>query len=407
MSNEDILRTFREINAHLSIRMGLHETLPKHFRDYRIASGRVTFTIPGEFEVDLSVGDEKMESQLYLIDVRPLYSPCTSPLPKNLFNHLENRANHILLTEKLDGLYKFLHTYFETAKTTELHRQVAEMARGRWHGHLEVRMIRRTLCVPYWIQRPSTGKSWIEVGSRRQPNGSTKLGVRWVREGQEVKNEEILVDDTTLSMETLMRTVIVRHIVFILRSIKDQLAKGMGPKLAKKTLRLHKHRTDPWKTHLSLDFSASLNVTVRIEPVTGRFAITGAPQLYTTSAEEKLNRDPKNAPGLLQFLRIMVAQTELEQRARYMGWETFRKLNIDHRAFQASVQVDVKGSMFLRRNGWNKDWWIVYVLADGGDTWWLMEMYCSYPLDAHFPGLENTNTIIGGPRVRWWKTTGD
>lgn len=357
--------------------MGLHETIPKQFGGYNIASGRVTFTVPGEFEVDLSVGDEKPDSQLFLIDVRPLYKPSVTPLPKSIFELLERHANHVLGTEKLDGLYNFLHRFFEAAKATELHRQTAEMARGRWNAHLSFRIIRRTLVVQYWTQRLSTTMSYIEVGPKRQPNESTKLGVRWVREDQDVTDDQIPVDDRNLSMEDLIKSVIVRHTLFTLRSIKDQLCKMMGPKLAKKIIRLHKHKKDPWKTHLVLDFSPNLKLQVRIEPVTGRFSISGAAQTHTTQAEDIINKDPKNAAAMLQKLRMTLGLMEVDQRARYMGWETFKRLNIDTRSFQKCVGLDAKNMLFMRRNGWHKDWWVVYVQSEGIDGWWILEMYGS------------------------------
>ena len=69
------MKILRNINAHLSIRLGLHETLPPHFRDYKIASGRASFAVTDEFEIDLAIGDEDMKSQLYVIDVRPMFEP--------------------------------------------------------------------------------------------------------------------------------------------------------------------------------------------------------------------------------------------------------------------------------------------------------------------------------------------
>ena len=69
-------------------------------RHWTVASGRVTFTVPEEFELDLSLANEDPSSQLYFIDLRLLFSP-TSDLPETYFRgYLESEINKVLATTR-------------------------------------------------------------------------------------------------------------------------------------------------------------------------------------------------------------------------------------------------------------------------------------------------------------------
>lgn len=139
--------------------------------------------------MDLSIGSEAPESQLYLIDFRLTYEPAIGAVPPGRFrNEIEFRCNEILRTRGLTGLYDFLHDFVMTHKIQTLKRQVFELLKGRWTDALHMNMHKRSLHIYYWIARPEV-RNWIEIGILRpRDKEPSKLGVRWYRDGKEVKD---------------------------------------------------------------------------------------------------------------------------------------------------------------------------------------------------------------------------
>lgn len=363
----------------------MHEKLPAHFRDYRVASGRATFTAPDEFEVDLSIGDESPESQLYVIDVRPMFEPATRPLPPGVFHELEVRGNRVLAESGLEGIYDFLHDYFLTCKIQILLRQALEMRRGRWTEHLEVQQHKRTLVIQYWPHRMTAGKSWIEVGVKRGAGQApSRLGVRWIRDGAEMKDIEVPLDVANLSAETLVKTAIAMHTDHILTALQEKLFRS--PLSAPGVVTLVTHPTDSFESCLKIQLTPSRECKVLVEPITGRYALQ-KPSERAAKMEYEMNSRPAQAADLLLRLKNIAMQEEVEQRAKCMGWEMLKSLSIRPEELKQKFPPNTRYILHMRRKGWNKDWIITFVQQDTGESWWVTEMYVpprtTHPIARH------------------------
>lgn len=369
LTSSQTLDILRSINAVLAIRLGLHETLPPHFRDYKVASGRATFTVADEFEVDLSIGDENPESQLYVIDVRPLFEPAARPLPPLIFRELEARGNQILLTKGLNGIYEFLHDYFLTSKIMTLQKQAQEMLKGRWTENLKVQVHKRTLAVQYWPNKPDD-KSWIEVGVRR--GTPSRLGVRWVREGSEVKDLNVPMDVANLSAETLMKSVIAMHTKHILTTLRNKLRKSPLFTVPG-TMGLKTHPTDSFESYLMIRLTPSRQVKVLVEPITGRFALQ-KPSERNARMEYEMNYRPANSHEQLLRFKFMSMQEEVESRGKSMGWEILKTLSIRNEDLKQNFPSNSRYMLHMRRKGWCKNWVITFVQQDTGESWWATEI---------------------------------
>lgn len=228
------MNTVEKLNTLLSIRLNLHEydNIPLQFKDYTIKSGRVTFRVAGEFEIDVTIGDEDPETQFWFIDFRFLFSPALSDMPAHLRYHIEDRVNAALSKDGLSGCYKLLHEMVLTHKISEFRRQAVALASARWIEGLKVELLNRALSIQYWLDRfgPKGPKSWIILGvhSGRQktglpdPKATSRLFIRWFRDGKEVKDVDIEMDTVNISAESLLKTVIAQHVNHILTSIYDQ-----------------------------------------------------------------------------------------------------------------------------------------------------------------------------------------
>ncbi|KAI9834942.1 MAG: hypothetical protein M1819_002665 [Sarea resinae] len=384
LTPERMLKTLRNINTLLSIRLNLHETLPTHFKNFTISSGRATFSVPFEFEVDLSIGDEDPTSQLYFIDFRFLFSPSSEIPAGRLRNDLEAKANDVLRREGLPGCYNLLHQLVLTHKINVLRRQALEMSRGRWTESIRLEMVRRTLVIEYWLNRPA-GKSWIEIGikSGRRREGKVlkdgsstpTIGIRWVRNGKEVSGHPIEIDAGLLSMESLLKRVVASHASQILTSIYGKLSAVPLYARGALSISLSTSETEPVECALNVQLTASETITISVEPMTGRFALYPASPL-SLRAEHEINsiRDPADeAHTRIANLRCLVAQEEIDSRAKCVGWKPLKSFSPKFEDIKRLLPRDTLRISMFRREGW----WRVFILAVcigmSGETWWIIE----------------------------------
>ncbi|KAK3045081.1 hypothetical protein LTS18_014622, partial [Coniosporium uncinatum] len=132
LTPQQMLKTLRNMNIQLSLRLNLHEKIPRYLRGWTVRSGRATFYSPLEFELDVAISSEEPSSQFWFIDIRFLFEPAPA-LPDGRFRQgLENQANVKLYESGLVGCYDFFHSLVMTHKIAILRGQAIEMSRGAW-----------------------------------------------------------------------------------------------------------------------------------------------------------------------------------------------------------------------------------------------------------------------------------
>lgn len=190
------------------------DIIPFPLNEYQVHDGRVTFSVPGEFELDLSIAEEDVASQFYFIDLRFLFTP-SSPIPKGrFFNELDSQINGILKMKGLTGCFDFIHNLVLVNKINILFKQAISLSRGQWTGALRVELLHRILVVHYWPDK-SGPKSWLEIGAysgRQQRQKVSYLGLRWVRGGKDCDSSQVHFDTETLSMESILRKIGRAHV---------------------------------------------------------------------------------------------------------------------------------------------------------------------------------------------------
>ncbi|KAH0557100.1 hypothetical protein GP486_005109 [Trichoglossum hirsutum] len=402
LTARQMLKELREINTLLHLRLNIHEheSLPPHFKTYTIASGRATFVVPEEFEVDVSIADEDPTSQLYFIDFRLLFSPSLSEIPVGkLRDKIEGRANDTLRKDGLAGCYNFLHDLVLTYKINVLRRQAMEMTKGKWSETIRPETVRRSLVLQYWLHRAG-GKSWIEIGlmsgkSRGtdgvlRGDGPSRIGLRWFRDGREVKNPPIVLELGNLSMESILKHVIALHTKYILTSIRDRLIELPLYARQNLSLSLSTSETEPVDSSLKAELTPSRTLVVTIEPIAGRFALQPPSQLFARF-EMDLNalKDPAiEAHPRIAGLRCLVAQEEIESRAKCSGWEplkTFTPRPEDIRRIFPTR--DPPRLSLFRRKTWSPRWLVGVSIGMSGEDWWVIELLessISYTFGEHF-----------------------
>lgn len=362
------------------MRLALHDSVPPPLRNYRVHDGRVTFTISGEFELDLSVAEESKTSQFFFVDIRFLFSP-SSPIPKGrIFNELDGKINDLLRDDGLTGCFQFLHGLVLTNKINILFKQAVDLSRGLWADALRIELLHRTLVVQYWPQR-SGPKSWLEIGVKSGHRGGdpkpgiSHLGFRWMRDGQQVSSDAIRFNPGDLSMELILRSVIALHTSHLLSTAFTTLKKHVLFSNHTLSLQAQLSPTEPGDCRLDVQLTASRSLRVSIEPMSGSITMCGTPHvlerldgdrgLYKSSIEEILSRVAR--------LRCITAVDEIDSGTRALGLEPVnqRVLGLDPRKL---FPPGVMRTAFFTHRLWNRHWVAAATSSMDGDRWWLVQL---------------------------------
>lgn len=413
LTAKEQLQWIENVNTLLSIRLNLedYDSIPYYFRDYTIASGRVTFKVPGEFEVDLTIADEDFDKQFWFIDFRFIFTPAPAELSDALRMYLEGKVNEALEKDGLNGCYKYLHEFVLTHKISEYMRQALELRRGRWVDTLKVERLNRAMSIQYWVGRypPEGPRSWIILGvhsgrkssGAEDPKSCSHLTLRWFKDNKEVMDMDISLNDADISTEDLLNRVIGRHVGFILFSIHSRLKSNGRFTKREAGLVLDVDRDDPTQSSLKMQLGYGCYVTVGISSTTGMFSMK--PQSSTTCrGEQRLNwysKDPiQDGLACLESVRWNYVLDEINRRGKSTGWYKSKgpvKPNIVKEALGLREMGQL---LWLRRRGWTDPWYIMVNLSLSGDKWWLMEVknhneearissFANIPLSSHAPNL--------------------
>ncbi|KAI9666647.1 MAG: mediator complex subunit [Bathelium mastoideum] len=385
LSAEQLLKTLRNLNALLAIRLNLHEEQPNHFKYSHIANGRATWVIPGEFEVDLSILEEDPESQFFFIDIRLLFSPAPE-IPDIFRSRLELRVNDALRTRGLNGCYDTLHDLILTHKITTFKEQANELARRRWSENIRIIGIHRNLIIQYWTESPGP-KNWIELGimsGRKEPGKPgwrdrpiPHIGIRWFRDGNEVKDIDLMraVDLKELSMERILETVVKLHTLDLLRHVQnglDQKDGGTPPLLGEVVRPKTPSDLPTYKTQLG---ATGTTFTLAVEPVTGNLAIQPVSSLSSRIQQEinQLKNRPSEAAHRVRSLLFSDLQNRVEKLAERRGWNIIR-LNLAREAVKATFKQDVGRLIVFRPPGWSQEWVIATTITFSAEAWWVVNL---------------------------------
>ncbi|RMZ70281.1 hypothetical protein GMOD_00000355 [Pyrenophora seminiperda CCB06] len=380
ISSEQALKLLRYMNTSLSIRLNVHENLPRHLQNWRIHSGRVTFVIDNELEFDVMSFVEDASEQWFLIDLRLLFTPAPIiTVGSRFFMQVKLQADFILKDKGLSGLFDFLNNFILTHKISVLRSQAVALVRAGWAGSLKVEPVHRLLVVSYWTNRPGK-KNWIEIGisSNRPKNGNISwrgqpipsLTTRWFRQGKEVKDANFKFDWKNLSMEKVIKLVIARHTSDILCSTKDKLKSGVMADA-------HLSGTEPADCTLSATLGTkSASLTLSLEPVTGNFIMRPASALFAR-AENAFNqgREPEKMADIITQVLAGTLHSLIQKIAQQLGWQVVAKRSLRPQVVTAAVKSDVISFTLFCPRGWSSSGWALAAIIDSsGESWWVFEI---------------------------------
>ncbi|KAF1988360.1 MED14-domain-containing protein [Aulographum hederae CBS 113979] len=382
---QEILKKFRNFDSILCMRLNLHEKLPAHLRNWRVGSGRATFSLPGSFEFDVTVASEDPSTPFYFIDIRFLFRPPPEITAGEAFNDFSKIANSKLLEGGLSGCFSAFHTFVLTHKITVLGWQAAQLSRAVWRSSLRIERPHRWLIIQYWL--PSGGpKSWIEIGimgksSTGKPSWKQaelpRIGLRWLRNKKEVPTDGLAFDWANLSMEAILRTTIAAHISYLLRIVHDKLVASQSINTGL-IVDLKTSATDPEECSLQISVGRSGEpLTCTVDTCTGKFMLHPASP-NTAAVEKTLNesRPPiEDVHSQLLYCLCVELQTQTNARAEHCSWRQLRGLNLSMEQMETAFKLSVTRCSLFRGLEWGQSTWVMAALFNGtGESWWILEL---------------------------------
>ena len=382
---KQMLDGLRRINALLSIRLNLHEKIPPVLTNFSVASGRATFRIPDECEIDVSIADEDFTKQLYFVDLRFTFSPAQPQIPLGrIRDELEFKANDILGREGLSGLCDHLHNHILTQKLLVLRQQAFDMARNHWAGQIIVEPVRRAVVVQYWSDRPGQ-KSWMEIAIKRdggrlllhteREQKFPGLSLRWFRNGKEVRDVHVDIRPGNLSLQYILEQIIAQHTDFIMSELISQLRQCAIFASNALRLKISENASSPRTKSLLIQLTQQRAIKLLKEPVSGTASILPSSEL-SARAEHELNRLPSlssDGAGPILQLRSRIAHQVIEALAVRLGWEVSRSFKLDMDSFQTLFPKGTQQVRYYRRQSWHHNWLLAFSTSPDGDTWWAVE----------------------------------
>ncbi|KAI0045303.1 MED14-domain-containing protein [Auriscalpium vulgare] len=430
LTDEEIAQTLTDVESLIRHRLRIVDIVPIEMSKYRIADGRVFFTVPQLFEVSVSLLGGAKHDAWFFVNVEFLfhvggdhtgmqefprkpvgilkhhfaqeadrllayYTP-TRPeelqqLPSGLEVPLKKQLPAGMINAPLIRLYNFLQMMSLTYQLEILWFQAERLRSLGWADFLKVEMSadRKTLKVSYWIRQPpinppaasrfrlplAGGTLSIALLTSTQPQRSPKsrvlaelqerskiasadqkpsdtvegaqwkvqwepvsgaLGVKIRPDDAVLHNHELTIDAGDLDLEHLLRKVIEKHIAGIFNVFLLQLQHGSAFSLPNAVAVVREDGAIALRAHLCADEL----VIVTIDPRTGRLSLRDTGDLGAAgrgprflAITEKLNENPGMLLDALVRLRMNTIIELAEQKANYLGLQTYRNRNFSRDEF--------------------------------------------------------------------------
>lgn len=431
ISPKTILRVLKDLNLALTARMALTQEMPsRFFNNYVVKDGRVVITIPGEFQISITVANDLIiddpadyhQSPFFFIDFAFLFginpetslithknSKIVTALPKSSRQKLETVVNQVLLKQSLSGLYDVLHKYSISFKLYLISRQLKDLSvNSKWRGSFQFKYLSSLIIINYWNNQylSRNWKSFIEIGIDKKYN----LNFRWFKNGKYELNHDIpdingssleTEDAEDLSVDSILTTIVHKHSEKLMAKIYSQFIKVVSPDAASLVT----------PHQLVIELTQRKTAILAINPLTGYLYFTD-PSPIESQYQTKINSVPsvteskalvteqdmiKNVVENLILIRLEMANSFLRTKLITTEWipNDFIRINENETARLFSFLTDLKLNpsyklQFFRCRNWPSGWFLIYMITGHSSKiyWW----------------VARTKSIQGEWRLQWLKT---
>ncbi|CAI7232803.1 ASB_collapsed_G0036410.mRNA.1.CDS.1 [Saccharomyces cerevisiae] len=359
-----ILQRLKDLNLTVSIKIALMN-IPKPLNSYHIKNGRIYFTVPNEFEIQLSTVNR--QSPLFFVDLKLLFNTeaeqtvsavteATSTngdsenneensssngnnLPLNK-PRLEKLINEILLksNDPLLSLYNFLHKYVLTLQLYMVHREFLKLANGGKFSKSNLihnyDSKKSTITVRYWLNGKMDSKGKITIGIQRT---TESLILKWDNQSaSRAKNMPVIYNNIVSNIEGILDEIMFNHA----RIIRSEL-------LARDIFQEDEENSDVLLFQLPTTCVSMAPIQLKIDLLSGQFYFRNPTPLLSNYAS-KINRaeGPEELARILQQLKLDKIIHVLTTMFENTGWSCSRIIKIDK---PIRTQVNTGGESIVKK----------------------------------------------------------
>ncbi|KAJ1366563.1 hypothetical protein KIN20_027251 [Parelaphostrongylus tenuis] len=163
MSPVEEANVLLRLNQVLQYRISkVSSTLSPRIKGIVIRNGMLILTVPGEFEVSLTVLGEREQTPWTLLNIKMLVEDYEIGYGAQLVHPLQLHMLHSVLQDRMDiaknpinEVYNFLHTFAQSLQLDVLFCQASQLATGRLRNKIVIEKYdpkERVLCIGYWVQ---------------------------------------------------------------------------------------------------------------------------------------------------------------------------------------------------------------------------------------------------------------
>lgn len=407
VSPEKILELVRDLNVILTARMALTTDLPARFhRNYTVKNGLVYFSVPGEFEVAVTVAndlvvdcaDDYAKSPFYFIDFAFRFginpdtglishtSKVLTRLPPDSRAKLEVEVNKVLQVS-LGGMYDVLHKYAISFKLYLILQQLKDLAlNSKWRDIVQYRYSNSLIVVNYWTKHHllKGWRSFVEVGI----DSSYNLNFRWFHNGRYNTGHGIAISTDTedLSVDYMLSVVVNKHLEMLMARIHAQLCE-VAPELCS--------LLNPYQ--LLLKLTTKKSTVLAINQLTGFFYFSN-PSPIEAQIQHIINSLPgqvknrnfvteqdmvNNVVANLVQLRLETFNRVISNKLVTTLWihnDTIRLGELETAKLYTFVENDRDTThskiQFYRCANWPASWFLIYMVSGVllSTFWWVAKL---------------------------------
>ncbi|CAA7259201.1 unnamed protein product [Cyclocybe aegerita] len=442
LTDAEIDKTFADMEEAIRYRLRMSELIPVEMSEYRIAEGRVFFTVPNLFKTSMCLRGGAKDDGWFFLNVEFLIGVGGDltglqefpRVPPNIMkHHIADEANNQLARylpplpdqQQIPGaqprpqlpegvvdaplirVYNFLQMMSLSYQLEILWYQAERMRSLGWADYMSVQMSpdRKTMRATYWLRPPYPNRPRNQVplfggtlsiaivetrapmqtgrgpartsrqrviarlqqksktGSRRPSDEveGLKFVVQWEPAqgalGAFIRPEEsvlppdfIRVDANNLDFESMLCKAIQRHSKSILASFRNHLQSSKVFAPPGVVSLVMDSNTQALRIHFCGDEVAIITIDVRTGKInvrdTGDLAAAGRGPRFAVFTEG-INSNPAVLLEWLCRLRLSTILDSAEQKANYLGLQSYRRRNIPHEEM-GKLGPEARGTLFIR-----------------------------------------------------------
>ncbi|PFH52047.1 hypothetical protein AMATHDRAFT_74540 [Amanita thiersii Skay4041] len=196
------------------------------------------------------------------------------------------------------------------------------------------------------------------------------LGVHLLREVLALPSDTLSISPDNLNFEQLLRTIIDHHTKTILMAFQQQLQRGITSPVFSQPGVIELTDDGSYIHLLRVHLCADETVIISIDARTGRFNLRDTGDLAAagrslrfTAFIDKLNENPTIILEALNHLRLLTITDLAEQKAKYLGLQTFRRRNFKVEEL-SKLGSSARGTLFIQLAAYPNHYLVLVITDD-------------------------------------------